>query len=139
MHSALLALAALLSSPTVSEDIAIDGGRPDRNAFPEARLSTSELPVGAMVGRVERMLRERECELPGQRPARFDVTVPWLVQLEANGQVSRLVVADMGCRPLEVYVASLVVDLARQGRLSGEEGRPGWYGSNFNFTLSTAR
>jgi hypothetical protein len=93
-----------------------------------------------MLDRMETILRERQCELRGQRPDNFDVTVPWMMEIRANGRVSRVVIADMGCRPLEEYVATLIQGLTRQGGIRVRSRlRPGWYSSNFNFTLATTR
>ena len=136
MNMTLLAVAAFLSVPG---SVQVDVGRADWTAFPELRRTARELPFGTMVGRVETILRERQCQLPGQSPERFDITVPYLVLLQPDGTVNRVVVADIGCPAIETYVGSIVVALAEQGdfRPTGE-GQARWYGSNFNFNLSTS-
>ena len=135
MSLTLLALAALASVP----DVQVDVGRANWGAFPELRRDARELPVAAMVGTVETILRERQCELSGQEASRFNITVPYLVLLEPNGTARRIVVADIGCPALETYVGSLVTALAHEGdfRPTGE-GRARWYASNFNFNLATS-
>ena len=143
MKLALLALAAFLSTPTptpVADDIRIDVGRANWSEFPQLVPEPRDLPMGEMLVRMERMLRSRECVLAGQRYTRFDVTVPWLVQVEPDGRLSRLVIADMGCRALEVYVADLIINLARRGDIrppAAPEQRV--YASDFNFNLTTSR
>jgi hypothetical protein len=140
MKLALLALSLLASTPGPTADIQIDVGNTNWAEYPALQPPPRHLPTGAMLQRVETLLRERECVIQGQTYRRFDITVPWIVQVEPNGQVSRLVVADMGCRPLEVYVATLVVALANRGDIrptAGSETR--WYGSEFNFNLTTIR
>ena len=135
MSLTLLALAALASVP----DVQVDVGRANWSAFPEARRNARELPVGAMVGTVENILRDRRCELAGQEAGRFNITVPYLVLLEPNGTTRRVIVADIGCPAIETYVGSLVAALAQEGnfRPTGE-GRARWYASNFNFNLTTS-
>jgi hypothetical protein len=145
MNFALLALAALLSTPaatplSVPANVQIDVGRADWSTFPNLEPEPRNLPTGAMLTRVETLLRERECVIEGQTYRRFDITVPWLVQVEPDGRLTRLVVADMGCRPLEVYVATLIVALAQRGDIrppSGPEQRV--FASEFNFNLTTIR
>jgi hypothetical protein len=145
MKLALLALSALISSPTatsvtVPADVQIDVGQAQWADFPDLRPAPRNLPTGAMLTRVENILKDRECEMRGQSHRRFDITVPWLVQVEPDGRLTRLVVADMGCRPLEVYVATLVVALAQRGDIrppAAPEQR--LYASEFNFNLTTIR
>jgi len=135
MSLALLALAAFASIGNVQVDV----GRADWAAFPELRRGSRELPVAAMISRVETILRERQCQLAGQDHQRFDITVPYLVLVEPDGSTERVVVADMGCPALETFVGSLVAALAAEGnfRPTGES-QARWYGSNFNFNLRTS-
>ena len=145
MKLALLALSASLSTPapttlSVPADVQIDVGQAQWSTFAELRPQPRDLPTGAMLTRVESILRDRECEMRGQTWRRFDITVPWLVQVEPDGRLSRLVVADMGCRPLEVYVATLVVALAQRGDIRPAiAAEPRIYASEFNFNLTTIR
>ena len=145
MKLALLAFSALLSTPapttlSVPANVQIDVGQAQWATFPDLRPEPRNLPTGAMLTRVESILRERECEMRGQTWRRFDITVPWLVQVEPDGRLSRLVVADMGCRPLEVYVATLVVALAQRGDIRPAVGREQRiYASEFNFNLTNIR
>ncbi|HYJ30267.1 MAG TPA: hypothetical protein VEW25_08005 [Allosphingosinicella sp.] len=147
MNPALLALSALLSTPSpaptavsVSADVQIDVGHAQWASFPDLRPAPRNLPTGAMLTRVESILKDDECEMRGQSHRRFDITVPWLVQVEPDGRLSRLVVADMGCRPLEVYVATLVVALAQRGDIRpATSAEPRIYASEFNFNLTTIR
>jgi hypothetical protein len=147
MNPALLALSVLLSTPSpaptavsVPANVQIDVGQAQWATFPDLRPAPRNLPTGAMLTRVESILKNDECEMRGQSHRRFDITVPWLVQVEPDGRLSRLVVADMGCRPLEVYVATLVVALAQRGDIrpaAAAESRI--YASEFNFNLTTIR
>jgi hypothetical protein len=145
MKLALLALYALVSTPTattvsVPADVQIDVGQAQWATFPDLRPAPRNLPTGAMLTRVESILKDRECEMRGQSHRRFDITVPWLVQVEPDGRLSRLVVADMGCRPLEVYVATLIVALAQRGDIRPPAAREQrLYASEFNFNLTTIR
>ena len=136
MQLALIALAAFAPAPVNAQ---VDVGRADWSAFPQLRRAARELPIATMVEHVETILRERNCEISGQAPHHFDITIPYLVLLEPNGSPSRIVVADIGCPALETYVGSVVLALAREGDFSPTgESRARWYGSSFNFNLSTS-
>jgi hypothetical protein len=138
----VIALAALLSSasPTpasVTTDVRIDVGNADWNNY-QALPAPRGLPIAVMVGHVETILRERQCDLEGQSARHFEIRVPWIVQVQPDGRVSRIVVADMDCRPLEAYVANLVVVLAQQGQIRAQPGaEPRWYRSEFEFNLAS--
>ena len=136
MQLAILALAAFAAAPVSPQ---VDVGRANWNAFPELRRSPRELPMAAMVAQVETFLRDGRCALAGQTAHRFDITIPYLVLVEPDGSPSRVVVADIGCPVLETYVGSVVIALAREGdfRPTGES-RARWYGSSFNFNLTTS-
>ena len=139
MMSALIAFAALAATPTAptSDTVQIYVGRADWSAFPAPRLAPRPLPTGAMINRVERILRDRECVIRGQSARRFDITVPYLVLLEPNGTAARVVVEDLGCRPIEDLVGLIVVELGEHGdfRPTGEQ-EARWYASDLNFNLT---
>ncbi|HEX8642832.1 MAG TPA: hypothetical protein VF702_02835 [Allosphingosinicella sp.] len=142
----LLALSAALSAPTPparpdpTADIQINIGRAEWGNFDALVPEPRNLPTGLMLDRVENILRDRECVMRGQSYRRFDITVPWVVQVEPDGRLTRLIVADIGCRPLETFVAELVVELAERGDLRPAPGaRTRLYGSDFNFNLTTTR
>lgn len=151
MTRALIALSALLASTAATastpaaprmtpENVRIEIGRTDWMQFPLLEPSPRNLPMGAMLDEVEKLLRERECTMRGQNYRDFDITVPWAVQVEADGRFTHLLIADVGCRPLETFVADMVMTLANRGDIRparASEAR--WYGSEFNFNLTTTR
>ncbi|HEX8526107.1 hypothetical protein [Allosphingosinicella sp.] len=133
MMSALLALAALASTPSA---IPVDAGRANWSDFPALARVERSLPTLGMVEEVETMLRDGQCRIAGQRPTNFDITVPYLVLVQPDGSAARIVVADMGCPDLEAYVGSIVTALSQAGdfRPTGQQ-RARWYASNINFNL----
>jgi hypothetical protein len=149
MTRALIALSALLASTAAAaastpaaprmtrENVRIEIGRTNWMQFPLLEPSPRNLPMGAMLDEVEKLLRERECIMRGQSHRSFDITVPWAVQVEADGRFTHLLIADVGCRPLETFVAEMVMTLANRGDIrpaAAPEAR--WYGSEFNFNLT---
>jgi hypothetical protein len=141
--AALFATSAAATTPVtqrMADDVRIDIGRADWNQFPLLEPEPRNLPMGAMLDRVETLLRDGECEMRGQSARRFDITVPWVVQVEPDGRFTRLVIADVGCRPLETFVAELVKTLANRGDIRPAAATETvWYGSEFNFNLTTTR
>jgi hypothetical protein len=145
MFNALLAVAALASSgqpaaqaaqaPAV--DIQVDVGRANWARMTPLPAVNRPMNMEVMAATLQTILRERQCQIAGATPRSFNVDVPYAVQLQPDGRVSRILVGDIGCRPLETYVGSLVTELAREGvyRASGNT-QARWYGSSFNFNLS---
>jgi hypothetical protein len=133
-HLLIAAALGLLASAAGAQTV--DVGRADWKALPPLRVSNEALPMSRLVDRIEEMLRTRECRLPGQSDRRFDITVPYAVHLNPDGTTDHVVVAEMGCPPLETMVGRLVIERSKLGYLvpSGES-RPRWYGDELSFVL----
>lgn len=131
-----LASALLATSAPVTTAPAVNVGRFDPEAFPEARMRERRLPIEHILVRVEDILRERRCTFPGQNYRRFDIRVPYVVKLEPDGTPTEVVVTDLGCAPLEFYVGSIIRELARAGdfRPTGAS-EAAWYVSELRFTV----
>jgi hypothetical protein len=126
----------MVASAQAGANIQVDIGRANWSAFPQLQRAERPLNLALMSETLETILRERQCAIAGQTHRRFDVDVPYLVQVRPDGSAARVLVADIGCRPLENYVGSLVTALALEGnfRPTGGAG-PRWYASSFNFNL----
>lgn len=138
--SALLAFApaqpADASAAPAADDPPVNVGRFNPEAFPEVRMRHRRMPIGSMLARVESIIAEQRCAFPGQTVRRYDIRVPYVVKLEADGRVSEVVVTDMNCAPLEFYVGSMVRELARRGDFEPpRSGRSRWYVSEARFTV----
>lgn len=140
MHPAMLAIALAATPATATSDMRIDVGNVEWTNYPALTLRDDALPTAAMVERMEGILRDRECSLQGQSRNRFDVNVPWVIEVEPDGRITRLVIADTGCRPLETLVAQLVLSLSREGEIRPPVSPDGGvYRSSFNFNQQTIR
>lgn len=129
MITSLLLMAAASSVP-------IEAGRFDPSEFPNAKRIERRMPHAAMTKRVEQMLADGRCSFEGQTKARFDIVVPYVVQLDAAGAPQRVVVRDMGCAPIERLAGSIALQLGEEGdfRTSHAEGKE-WYVSELYFTV----
>ncbi|HEY0011290.1 MAG TPA: hypothetical protein VGB79_00385 [Allosphingosinicella sp.] len=131
----LSALIAATQAPAAAAP-AVEVGRFNEAAFPEAAIRERRMPRDAMLSRVEEILRERSCRLEGQTHRSFDIRVPYVVKLEPDGTPTRFVVADIGCQPLESFVGRVVLELTRVGdfRPTGQSDAQ-WYRSEVRFTV----
>ncbi len=131
---ALLAL-ALAFTPSVPENV--DVGEANWNAYPRLETQAISVPNGAMVTRVQRMMQQGECRFEGQRPRRFSIDINYAVMLDAQGNATRIVVEDIGCRPLELMVGRIAADIVSGGFVrTAPPAAPAFYASRINFNLS---
>ena len=103
------------------------------------RLGTRlEVPTATMIGAVQGILRSRACPRLPQRTDRFDFTVNYAVRFDANNRAERIVVQEMGCRPLEELVSGIVRDMIRYRMVDvPSTGAARWYGNAINFNLAS--
>ena len=134
MLAPILAAVLLLGPP--SGPVQVDVGRAEWGKMPPLKRVDRRLPTPDMVGRVEKMLASGECVLPRQRPEKFDITVPYAVQVDPDGRPRRVVVAEAGCPALETYVGRLILAMAARGDFKPTgETRTRWFASALNFNL----
>ncbi|HEY1606258.1 MAG TPA: hypothetical protein VGF77_11760 [Allosphingosinicella sp.] len=132
MLVSIFAAALLATAPT--SELKVDVGHADWRALPALKQVNRALPTPEMVQKVEQMLVSGDCHIRGQSPARFDITVPYAVQVNPDGTASHVVVGEMGCPALESYAGLIVLELARQGDFhASAAGEPKWYASSLNF------
>jgi hypothetical protein len=148
-NSLLSAAAAILAAPVhglvqapspagaQKPGLRIDVGTANWASFPPLKAKPRELNNSNSVKAVERMFASGQCKIPGQTMWKFDITIPFAVMVEPDGKVSRVLVSDMGCAPLErmvgelAYVRSMLGDFQPTGEAKGR-----WYSSSVNFNLS---
>lgn len=130
-----LALAALAFNPTVAENI--DVAEANWNNYPRLETERLGIPNGAMVTRVQRLMQSGECRFEGQTPRRFSVDISYGVQLDSAGNATRIIVEDVGCRPLELMVGRIAADIVRRGFVrTPPPAQPTIYANRINFNLS---
>lgn len=132
--SGILALALLVSAPAAAQTV--QTGETDWSSFPRLKGKLRDLPTPTMVSRIEQLLADKECRLPGQEPEKFNIDVPFVVLLKPDGSVERLVVKKIGCPQIEAGVANVILERAARGDFrSGAPEAPSWYGSEISFVL----
>jgi len=131
----LMAAALIANTPSVPANIEV-ASNASWGAYPRLRTEEITVPSGDMVRRVQLMLQREECEFEGQSARRFDIDVNYAVMLDPQGNASRIIVEDVGCRPLELYVGRIAADIMRSGYVRvTPPAAPSWYGNRINFNL----
>ena len=105
MITALLLLAA-------SSSDAIEVGKFDPSAFPNAVKVDRRIPQDELTARADRIMQSGRCSFPGQSPDRYSIDVPYAVLLQPSGEVSKVVVKEVGCPELELLTGQVARELA---------------------------
>jgi hypothetical protein len=136
MVKMLSLMTALLIANTPSIPADIEVAQANWQAFPRLVTEDIAVPNGDMIRRVQLMLQRDECEIEGQTARRFDIDINYAIRLDGEGNASRILVQDVGCRPLEILVGRIAADIVRGGhvRVTPAEDS-GWYGNQINFNL----
>ncbi len=130
-----LAAALIANTPSVPSQVEV-ASNASWGAYPRLRTEEIAVPSGDMVRRVQLMLQRDECAFPGQSARRFSIDVNYAVMLDPEGNASRIIVEDVGCRPLEMFVGNIAADILRSGYVRvAPPSRPSWYGNRINFNL----
>jgi hypothetical protein len=129
----ILAAAAMSGIP-------VDVGRFDQSQFPNATKVERRMPHAELTHRVDRILAAGQCELPGQSKMRYNINVPYAVLMQPSGEVTRVVVKEIGCAPIELLVGQVALELSRAGdfRTSHQQGER-WYVSELHFARDVER
>ena len=120
---------------STSPNVSVEVGRFDADSFPDLIKMERRLPHGEMTRRVHEMLADGKCRIEGQSDRRFDITVPYAVLMDEEGEVQRVVVKEVGCVPLESLVGQIVLAQSDRGdfQVKHEAGER-WYASDVYFT-----
>ena len=114
----------------------IETGMAKWDKLPALKARNGHLPYSQLVESVEKILRRKECQLPGQSAKAFDIEVPYAVLMGADGKVQRVLVSQMNCPALESLVGFTVLARAERGDFTGTgNAQPRWYGDKINFSL----
>jgi hypothetical protein len=106
MITTLLVLAAAASNP-------IEVGRFDSSAFPNAVKVDRRMPQEELTARADRIMQSGRCSFPGQTVDEYAIDVPYAVLLQPWGEVSKVVVKEVGCPELELLTGQVANELAR--------------------------
>lgn len=133
MSMLLVAAAAALSGAVPAN---IDVGQANWTNYPRLETENLAIPSGQMVGRVQRMMQRDECEFEGQSARRFNIDINYAVALDPQGNATRILVQDVGCRPLELMVGRIASDIVARGFVrTAAPSETTMYANTINFNL----
>jgi len=140
MKIVLAAALALLAGPALaqgsSEKIAIDVGKAAWDKFPTLAASANSTDYAALSMLVSEILASGKCTVANQSAKHFDITVPYAAMVEPDGKISRILVSDIGCRPIEELVGYTVLTRARSGEFTPTgQAKARWYAGELNTNL----
>jgi hypothetical protein len=107
MIGVLLFLAVTTSSES------IDVGKFDPSAFPNAVKVSRRMPQEELTARADRIMQSGRCTFPGQTVDQYSIDVPYAVLLQPSGEVSKVVVKEVGCPELELLTGEVANELAK--------------------------
>jgi len=132
---ALAMVAAAWAPSTVGVPVAIADFR--TAGLPPLIKVERSMPRAEMTKRVEDILQSRQCTIEGQQAGSFDVVVPFAILIGADGIARKIVIDKLGCNPVEMLVAQIVVAQASRGDFVVKPGRTEqWFGSDVYFKNS---
>jgi hypothetical protein len=126
-------IATLLLAAAASQ-VPVYVGRFNPSNFPHAVKVERRMPQGELNRRVESILAKQQCRFRGQNKRRFDLVIPYAVQMDPTGRATQVVVKDIGCEPLETLVGQVAVELLKSGdfRVQHPTGYR-WYVTDLSF------
>ena len=130
----IAAATALLLSPTIPDNI--DIGRANWSSYQRLEIDRLDLPNTDLIEQVQRLMRDGSCQMEGQEWRRFDFDVNYAVQLDSAGNATRIVVEDIGCRPVELLVGHVAARIVRDGHVRvSPPAAPRYYANRINFNI----
>lgn len=87
-------------------------GKANWAAMPPIKLRQTAFNPDRVSEEVRQIIAGNRCALPGARPNRYDLVVHYALLLSSNG-AERALVEDIGCRPIETIVGSMITAPAR--------------------------
>jgi hypothetical protein len=136
MRAIAAAALILASAPALGQEAQVQVGTAKWDKLPSLKTRPGNIPYERLANGLEEILKSGQCAMPGQTARFFDVTVPFAVLVEPNGKASRILVADMKCRPLEEMIGSLTQRRAERGDfVATGQSKPRWYASKVSIAV----
>jgi hypothetical protein len=133
MKHVIAAMALLLgTAPAMATSVEVGTG--NWSNIPRLRQTVDSLDSNA-VAAIYEMVESGQCVIEGQRKGKLDMTVPFLLQINASGVVERLVIEKMGCDKAEGVLAGAILKMIDHGSFRPSGGmREGWFRSQVSFS-----
>jgi hypothetical protein len=131
-----LAAAALMFGASQLAATTVETATGDWSNIPEMRQMVDSIDSDT-VAAIHEMIENGECTIEGQRAGKLDMTVPFLIQVNAQGGIDRLVLEKFGCEKAEGVLAGALLKLIERGGYKPRGGmHEGWFRSYVSFAHS---
>ena len=131
-----LAAAALMFGATQLSATTVEVAEGDWSNITQMRQMVDSIDSDTVAG-IHEMIENGECVIEGQRAGKLDMSVPFLVQFSASGNIDRLVIQKFGCAKAEGLLAGALLRLIERGGVRPAKGqREGWFRSEVSFSHS---
>ena len=97
----------------MAADVPIEVGKFDPSAFPQAVKVDRRMPQSELTARVDRIMASGQCAFRGQAQDSYSITVPYAVMIEPAGNVTKVVVKEVGCPAIELLTGQVAKELAK--------------------------
>lgn len=110
-------------------------GKANWETMASLSLSKRARTANSLLTDVGRALKTGNCVIGNARPAKFNIQVRYALQMSPNGDVHKMLVEDVGCRPLEHLVSEIVLKPPFRNGIDPPGGtEKKWYASGMWFT-----
>jgi hypothetical protein len=128
-----IAALGLAAAPAAAQTVQV--GSANWSHLTRLSARTDSVDYEKAVSSVEAMVKNGTCRI-GESTRTFDIAVPYAVLVEPNGTVSRILVSDTKCVPLQQLVGIAALTRVHHGDFELPAGpKARWYRSEMNFTL----
>lgn len=132
----ILAATALMFGASQLAATTVEVGEGDWSNIPEMRQMVDSIDSNT-VAAIHEMIERGECKIEGQRAGDLDMTVPFLIQVNAQGGIDRLILEKFGCEKAEGVLAGALLKLIERGGFKPRGGmQEGWFRSHVSFAHS---
>jgi hypothetical protein len=132
----ILAAAALMIGSAAMAAPTVEVGTGDWDNVPEMRQMVDSIDSDT-VAAIHEMIENGECTIDGQRAGKLDMSVPFLIQIDEHGQISRVILQKFGCDKAEGVLAGALLRVLERGGYKLRGGKhEGWYRSHVSFAHS---
>ena len=132
VSAVLAAIASLWGTAAVGQPARVADF--DWNALPSLSVRPGPFDGSGARAELQRIIRSRECDLPGSTIDNFNIDARYALLVDRNGAVLEIRVLRHGCRPLEALVAAMAREQAASGTIRSRGGpQPSWFASRVRF------
>ena len=130
-----LVLAGLMAATAATAAPTLETGSGDWSNIPSLQSRGASYVDTNVVTAMIALVDSGECAIPGQRPGRIEMSVPFIAKFDAQGMAERLVVRPVGCTRADGLLAGEVQRMVESRVFRPPNGEvEGWYRGQIAFS-----